>query len=329
MMRNSFAKKITELSSVNDQIALLVGDIGNRLFDDFKFQNPKKFFNCGVAEQNMIGVSAGLAQQGFLPFVYTIAPFCTSRCFEQIRVDVCYHNVPVTIVAVGAGLSYANLGPTHHSFEDIAILRTLPNMRILCPADPNEVDACLDLATEDPKPTYIRLGKKGEPRIHKRSIDQNELASRIRLRKGKEVCLLSTGTLLKETLECSKILSQYGYDASVYSVPQVKPFPSKIIEEIFIEYQTIAVFEEHSIIGGFSAAIAEWIIDNQLDTTKLLRFGINDEFHIKSGSQSYARQAIGLCPQTFANQILKVISGPENENTCSNFSSNQKSISTG
>ena len=184
-MRNSFAKKITELSSVNNKIALLAGDIGNRLFDDFKRQSPNKFFNCGVAEQNMIGVSAGLAQQGFLPFVYTIAPFCTSRCFEQIRVDVCYHNVPVTIVAVGAGLSYANLGPTHHSFEDIAILRTLPNIRILCPADPDEVDACLELAVADPKPTYIRLGKKGEPRVHERLIDRDELVSR----KGKKFAL--------------------------------------------------------------------------------------------------------------------------------------------
>ena len=154
------------------------------------------------------------------------------------------------------------------------------------------------------------------------------MTSRIRLRKGKEICLLSTGTLLEETFECAKILSQYGFDASVYSVPQVKPFPSKIIEEIFREYQTIAVFEEHSIIGGFSAALAEWIIDNQANTSKLLRFGINDEFHIKSGSQSYARQALGLRSQAFANRILKLISGSEHENTCSNFSSNQKAIST-
>ena len=327
-MRNSFAKKITELSSVNNKIALLAGDIGNRLFDDFKRQNPNKFFNCGVAEQNMIGVSAGLAQQGFLPFVYTIAPLCTSRCFEQIRVDVCYHNVPVTIVAVGAGLSYANLGPTHHSFEDIAILRTLPNIRILCPADSDEVDACLELAVADPKPTYIRLGKKGEPRVHERLIDRDELVSRISLKKGEKICLVSTGTLLKEAVDCSKILRQFGHNASIYSIPQVKPFPLKFVEEIFREYQTIAVFEEHSIIGGFSAAMAEWVIDNHANTSKLLRFGINDEFYTKSGSQSYARHALGLHSKAFASRILNVISGSENENTCSNFSSNQKAIST-
>ena len=327
-MRNSFAKKITELATINNKLTLLAGDIGNRLFDDFKRQNPDKFFNCGVAEQNMIGVSAGLAQQGFLPFVYTIAPFCTSRCFEQIRVDVCYHNVPVTIVAVGAGLSYANLGPTHHSFEDIAILRTLPNMRILCPADPDEVEACLELAVAEPKPTYIRLGKKGEPRIHERLIDRDELISSIHLRKGKKICLVSTGTLLKEVIDCSNILSQLGHNPSVYSVPQVKPFPFKFFEEIFSKYHTIAVFEEHSIIGGFGAAIAEWVIDNQVNTSKLLRFGINDEFYTKSGSQSYARHAVGLHSQAFASRILKAILGSENENTCSNFSSNQKAIST-
>ena len=260
--------------------------------------------------------------------MYTIAPFCTSRCFEQIRVDVCYHNVPVTIIAVGAGLSYANLGPTHHSFEDIAILRTLPNMRILCPADPDEVDACLELAVAEPKPTYIRLGKKGEPRIHERLIDRGELLSRVRLKKGEEICLLSTGTLLKEAIDCAKILSQAGHNASVYSVPQVKPFPSKFVEEIFMEYQTIAVFEEHSIIGGFSAAMAEWIIDSQVSTSKLLRFGIKDEFHTKSGSQSYARNALGLHSEAFASRILKAISGSEHENTRSNFSSKQKAIST-
>ena len=327
-MRNSFAKKITELSSINGKLTLLAGDIGNRLFDDFKRQNPNKFFNCGVAEQNMIGVSAGLAQQGFFPFVYTIAPFCTSRCFEQIRVDVCYHNVPVTIVAVGAGLSYANLGPTHHSFEDIAILRTLPNMRILCPADPDEVEACLELAVAEPKPTYIRLGKKGEPRIHERLIDRNELISGIHVRKGEKICLVSTGTLLKEVIDCSKILNQLGHNPSVYSVPQVKPFPSKFVADIFRKYKTIAVFEEHSIIGGFSSAITEWVADNRANKSQLLRFGINDEFHTKSGSQSYARHALGLQSKAFASRILKAISGSEHENTRSNFSSNQNAIST-
>ena len=327
-MRNSFAKKITQLTDVNDKITLLAGDIGNRLFDDFKCKYPDNFFNCGVAEQNMIGVSAGLAQRGFFPFVYTIAPFCTSRCLEQIRVDVCYHNVPVTIVAVGSGLSYANLGPTHHSFEDIAILRTLPNMRILCPADPDEVEACLELAIAEPQPTYIRLGKKGEPRVHKRSIDYYELGSKITLKKGEQICLISTGTLLKEASDCAEILRQFGFNASVYSVPRVKPMPSDFLEEIFGEYETIAVIEEHSRIGGFSSAVAEWAIDNQMNKSRVLRFGVNDEFHQKSGSQSYARQVLGLHSQAFASQIVKAISGFKNENTCSNFSSNQKATGT-
>mgnify|MGYP003955486839 CR=1 FL=1 len=148
-------------------------------FESFKENHPNRFFNCGVAEQNMTGMAAGLAKQGFLPVTYTIAPFCTTRCLEQIKIDIAYHNLPVTIVSVGSGLSYAGLGPTHHTFEDIAFLRAIPNMRILNPADPDELEACLALAFLDPRPTYIRMGKKGEPNVHGRVLRPPEILSPI------------------------------------------------------------------------------------------------------------------------------------------------------
>src|SRR5258708_2932501 len=134
-MRNAFAAVITELAEQDKRVVLLSGDIGNRLFDKFKSKFPDRFFNCGVAEANMTGMAAGMALCGLRPFTYTITPFATTRAMEQIRVDVCYHNVPVTIVGTGSGLSYASLGPTHHSLEDVGMLRTLANLTIICPAD--------------------------------------------------------------------------------------------------------------------------------------------------------------------------------------------------
>src|SRR6266850_1904913 len=165
-MRNAFAAEITALAGEDQRVILLSGDIGNRLFDDYKIRAPGRFFNCGVAEANMIGVAAGMAMCGLRPVAYSITPFVTTRCLEQIRTDVCYHEAPVTIVAVGAGLSYSGLGPTHHSCEDISFLRSIPNMVVICPGDAFEVRAALRAAMQQDRPVYIRMGKKGEPVVH-------------------------------------------------------------------------------------------------------------------------------------------------------------------
>ena len=167
-MRNAFAKSALELISSNKNSILLAGDIGNRLFDSIKSNFKDRFVNCGIAEANMTSIAAGLAMSGFKPITYTIAPFNVFRNFEQIRLDLCYHNLPVTIVGTGAGLSYAPLGPTHHSLEDIAVLRSLPNIKIVCPGDPVEVDLALKASVFENTPVYIRLGKKGEPVFHKK-----------------------------------------------------------------------------------------------------------------------------------------------------------------
>ena len=166
-MRNAFAHEVTSLAKTDPRLILLSGDIGNILFDKFKEVDPVRFYNCGVAEANMMGVAAGMALSGLRPVVYTITPFTTTRCFEQIRVDVCYHKAPVIIVGTGSGLSYAELGPTHHSLEDLAILRTLPGMRVVAPCDTMELRLALRAALKQSNPVYIRIGKKGEPAIHK------------------------------------------------------------------------------------------------------------------------------------------------------------------
>ena len=166
-MRNAFADEVTRLSKEDPRVVLLSGDIGNKLFDSLKQVAAARFYNCGVAEANMMGVAAGMALSGLRPIVYTITPFITTRCFEQIRVDVCYHKAPVIIVGTGSGLSYAELGPTHHSLEDLAILRTLPGMRIVAPCDANELRSVLRQSLHDNSPTYIRIGKKTKQKFTK------------------------------------------------------------------------------------------------------------------------------------------------------------------
>ena len=165
-MRNAFASEITALAQEKPNLVLLSGDIGNRLFDKFKEVAPERFYNVGVAEQNMIGVAAGMAMSGLRPVTYTITSFTTARCFEQIRVDVCYHNLPVVIVGVGSGLGYASLGVTHHSCEDVAALGALPNMTVLAPGDALKPAPRMRAAMAHNGPVYIRLGKKGEPKVH-------------------------------------------------------------------------------------------------------------------------------------------------------------------
>ena len=161
-MRNAFVEEITKISKNNKKIVLLSGDIGYKLYDEFKKKFPNRFYNCGVAEANMSTVAAGLALKGLRPITYTIATFNVYKTVEQIKIDIAYPNLPVIIVGVGAGLSYSGLGSTHHATEDIAILRSIPNLNIIAPADANELRSLLKQIIKSKKPTYLRIGKKKE-----------------------------------------------------------------------------------------------------------------------------------------------------------------------
>ena len=303
-MRNAFAAEITELALSDDRIVLLSGDIGNRLFDTFRDRFPDRFINCGIAEANMIGVAAGLAMNGFRPIAYTITPFITTRCLEQIRVDVCYHDVPVMIVAVGAGLSYASLGPTHHSCEDIAFLRALPNMAVVCPGDAVEVRHSLREGVKRTSGTYIRLGKKGEAVIHK-TPPAFTIGKAITLRQGRDVCLLSTGNMLPVALETAELLDKAGLSAQLASFHTVKPLDEEYLADAFKKFATVVTIEEHSRLGGFGAAVAEWLSDQPRQRANLMRFGTSDEFLHESGEQEHARHHFGLTGPQMAETIKR------------------------
>ena len=306
-MRNAFADELTRLGDGDDRIVMLSGDIGNRLFDKFKDKHPSRFFNCGVAEANMMGVAAGMAMNGLRPVAYTITPFVTTRCLEQIRTDVCYHEAPVTIVAVGAGLSYSGLGPTHHACEDISFLRSIPNMVVICPGDAMEVRGALRAAMQQDRPVYIRMGKKGEPVVHKGPIADFTIGKAITISEGSDVCLLSTGNMLPEVIEAAHQLKEKGISAEVVSFHTVKPLDQERLTNAFARFKLVATIEEHSLIGGFGSAVSEWLADTETKHQKFLRFGTPDAFFKKSGEQEYAREVLGLTGHQIADKIIHAL----------------------
>jgi transketolase len=302
-MRNAFAAEITALAGIDERVVLLSGDIGNRLFNDYKDRFPNRFFNCGVAEANMTSTAAGMAMCGLRPVTYTITPFATTRCLEQIRVDVCYHRLPVIIVGVGGGLSYAELGATHHSCEDIAFLRALPGMSVVCPADAIEVKLALRAALTLDSPVYIRLGKKGEPVVHQ-DPPTFTIGKAIEIRPGDDVCLLSAGNILPVAVQTAEALAHDGISARVFSFHTVKPLDEECLCDAFARFKMVVAIEEHSVIGGFGGAVAEWLADAPPQKAQLLRIGAADRFLHEAGDQDYARRCSGLTPEAIRRKIL-------------------------
>lgn len=304
-MRNAFAEEMTRVAATDKRVVVLSGDIGNKLFDKLKGVDEKRFYNCGIAEANMMGVAAGMALSGLRPFVYTITPFTTTRCFEQIRVDVCYHRAPVVIVGTGSGLSYSELGPTHHSLEDMAILRTLPGMRVLAPCDASELRQALHEVLKDDSPTYIRIGKKGEADIHPSPPDL-KLGKVLVVRPGTDLALLCAGNMMADTLKAADLLAANGVSAEVVSFHTVKPLDADYLQQAASRFKLLVTVEEHSRIGGFGSAIAEWRMAQPRNVAQL-GFGTDDVFMHEVGSQAYARKKYGLTADNIAATTLAAL----------------------
>ncbi|HYD48381.1 MAG TPA: transketolase C-terminal domain-containing protein [Terriglobales bacterium] len=302
-MRDAFAAELELLAAADPRVVLLSGDIGNRMFDRYKQRFADRFLNCGVAEANMIGVAAGLALGGLRPVVYTIAAFATLRCLEQIRVDVCYHRQPVIIAGVGAGLSYASLGGTHHACEDIAAMRMLPEMNVLCPGDPLEVRAALRCALASDQPTYLRLGKKGEPVVHS-AAPAFGLGRAIALQPGRDVALLAVGTLLPNAIAAAEQLQRASLSVALASFPSIKPLDEDYLAEVFATCRVVATIEEHSVVGGAGSAVAEWLARHPGQRARLLTIGTPDRFLHQAGSQEHARRHTGLNAEAIAADVL-------------------------
>lgn len=305
-MRDAFAREMTALATSRADLTLLSGDIGNRMFDRFKDVAPERFFNCGIAEANMMSLAAGMALSGLRPVIYTITPFTTTRCLEQIRVGVAYHQAPVVIVGTGSGLSYAELGPTHHSLEDLAILRTLPGMNVLAPADSAELVAQLREALDSPHPTYMRIGKKGEPPLHsgdaRLGIGKAQL-----LRDGTDLLVVGVGPILGEALKAAATLAPSGISVAVASLGSVKPLDEPFLAAMAERFSRWLSLEEHGITGGVGTALLEWLADRDGPAIRLRRLGVLDAFLHELGNQAYARRQLGLDAGGLAQSFLEAV----------------------
>ncbi len=313
-MRDTFSSELTNLAGSDPRIVLLMADIGNHMFDRFKELYPKRFFNCGIAESNMISVAAGLAMCGFRPFVYTFSAFDIGRPFEQIRVDLAFQNLPVVIIGLGGGLTYSPLGPTHYICEDLAITRALPNMTVICPADAIETRAAIRSALQNEGPVYIRIGKKNEPAIHKTPPDF-VIGKGITIEEGTDICILGTGTILPDIITAAHLLREYGLTTRIVSFHTIKPLDTELLKNVFSDYSLVVTVEEHSLIGGLGSAVAEWISDQHfLPKGYLLRIGIPDEFLYYAIHPKSARDAYALSPhkltETISGQYQKIQQKP-------------------
>jgi transketolase len=308
-MRDAFAREMTALAATRPDLILLSGDIGNRMFDRFKEIAPERFFNCGIAEANMMSLAAGMALSGLRPVIYTITPFTTTRCLEQIRVGVAYHQAPVVIVGTGSGLSYAELGPTHHSLEDLAILRTLPGMNVLAPADSAELVAQLREALDASKPTYMRIGKKGEPPLHDAvaclGIGKGQL-----LRDGSDLLVVGVGPILGEALQAAQHLAASDLSVAVASLGGVKPLDVTFLGSMAERFPRWVSLEEHGITGGLGSALLEWLAERQAPPIRLRRLGVPDAFLHELGNQAYTRRRLGLDAEGLARSLQNELLHP-------------------
>ncbi len=305
-MRNAFAKQITQIAQTDEGAAPLSGGLGHRKLDDIQEKCDGTITNCGVAEANMIGMAAGMAMSGLRPVCYTITPFLTYRCMEQIRVDVCYHHVPVVIVGTGAGLSYASLGATHHSCEEMGMLRLLPGLSVIAPADEWEVRAAIKAAIAHPQPVYIRIGKKGEPVVHQ-AEPQFTIGKAIEMLHGDDICILSAGTVLPEAMSAAKHLAARGVSTRVFSFHTVKPLDEAVLSEVFSKCKVVATLEEHSVLGGLGGAVAEWLADHSPAKARLIRFGTPDEFLHETCEQEHAREKFGMTSTAIADRLQAAV----------------------
>ena len=305
-MRNAFTESLCEIARQNEKVFLLVADIGNITFDLFRKDFPDRFLNVGVAEANMVGVAAGLALSGKIPFVYTIASFLTMRAFEQIRNDVCYQNLNVKIVGVGGGVAYSTLGPTHHALEDISMFRAVPNMTIVSPADPVEARKVSQVAVKTMGPMYIRLAKAGEPVLNTKPYDFR-IGRAVTLREGNDTTFITTGAITKKALLAAESLSREGIQARVLNMHTLKPLDREVILRAAAETKAILTVEEHSLYGGLGSAVAEVLAEEASQKIPFKRMALPDLFSHDFGSQDYLTDTLGLSVNSMVTTMKKLL----------------------
>lgn len=302
-MRIAYIQTLSELAEKDKNVWLVTGDLGFSVFEDFKTRFPDQYLNVGVSEQNMIGIAAGLALAGKRPFVYSISTFATMRPYEQIRDDICYQSLPVVIVGGGSTFSYSTLGCTHFTMEDLSIMRVLPNMSVVCPGDPLEVQALLRDAYKRNGPTYMRIAKRGEPKVHSET-QEIELGKAIEVRPGTDATIITTGRVLPAAVAAAESLQQQGISVRVVSMHTIKPLDEQSVLKAAKETRAIITCEEHSLIGGLASAVAETLVKHET-MVKVASLGVPDEFPKLVGSQDYFLRRYSLDKEGIERTVLE------------------------
>ncbi len=294
-MRNTFAQTFLEAAREDDRLCVVVADISPAgAMDQFRKEFPDRFINTGVAEQIMIGMVAGMSMQGLRPFAYTIATFTLYRPFEFIRDDLCYQNLPVTVVGIGGGVTYSTLGSTHHAQEDVAIARAVPNLRVIAPCDPEEARAATKWCVgQQEGPVYLRLGKAGEPVITANATTPFEFGKLRMLREGTEVCILGYGPILKMAMDAADRLGQRGVSTGVASVHTLKPLDQEGIARVLGKYRHVIVLEEMVAQGGLGESVKAVAWESGA-TCKIDCMSLKDEFIHVYGKHEDVLAAHGL-----------------------------------
>lgn len=282
-MRNTIARKMTKFADRGEKFIVLSADLGYSVFDKFSQQNPDKFYNAGIAENTMVGVSAGLAMGGKKVFVYSISTFLAEKCFEQIREDICYHDLPVVLIGTGAGFAYGQAGFTHWSNEDIGCLRTIPNLTILSPSDPKELAMLLDESLTYPHPIYFRVGKNGEKNFC--TMENLKIGQAYYLAKEKDIALVTHGNIMEEVVAARELLKADGLNVSLVSSPTIQPYDKQFFDELAKTHGRIYVIEEHSETGGLGDAF------RGLGITKI---AVENTMLYVGGDVHYLRQQSGI-----------------------------------
>jgi len=305
-MRTAFLQTLFELARQDARIVLMTGDLGFTVVEPFMNELPGQFVNAGVAEQNMTGMAAGMALSGKIVFTYSIANFPTLRCLEHIRNDVCYHHANVKIVAIGAGFAYGVMGATHHATEELGIMRTLPEIIVMAPGDPVEARHATRAVIEHEGPCYLRLGKAGEPIIHKGEIDF-KIGKAIRVREGNDLTLISTGSLLDNAIKVAEQLESRGTTTRVLSMHTLKPLDNDAVLSAAHDTRAIASLEEHSIIGGLGSAVAEVLAEADGPRVPFRRFGLPPSFSPYIGNQEYLLEKHELNVDSLVRALEKLL----------------------
>lgn len=305
-MRSVFNRVLLDIAKKDKRIYMVLADIGYGEIEPFRDAFPERFFNCGVAEQNMTGVACGIAMEGNIAITYSIANFPTLRCLEQIRNDVCYHNANVKIIIIGGGLAYGPLGISHQATEDIAILRALPNMVVFCPCDFAEAEAGVPAMIKYNGPFYYRCGYKREPAVHKGKINF-KLGQAIQVCNGSDATIIFCGTIGNQVMPAVEKLAGEGIKCRVLSMHTVKPIDRKAIVSAARETGAIITVEEHQINGGLGSAVAEVLCDEGVFPKKFKRFALPDKYICKVGTHEWLLDKYGLTTRRLIPQIKKVV----------------------